>query len=361
MTTTETATRLLDIVDLHVEFPTHDGVVRAVNGVSLTAERGETVAIVGESGSGKTVTGLSIMGLVDRPGRIAGGDIRYEGRSLVSLDERGYRRLRGGDMAMIFQDPMSSLNPAFRVGDQIAEALLQHSYEKKAAARRQAIQLLERVGIPRAGDRARDYPHQFSGGMRQRAMIAMAIANKPKLLIADEPTTALDVTIQAQVLEVLRAAQAETDAAMLLITHDLGIVAGTADRIVVMYAGRVVEEGSVDEIFYETRHPYTLGLLGSLPRLDSDRREPLRTIPGTPPSLLRLPDGCALAPRCPYAIERCRVERPELEVIDGNETGAPAASMGRTHRSACFRAAELPALAAAADGPSEPPERGQAE
>jgi glutathione transport system ATP-binding protein len=335
---------LLDVRDLHVEFSTHDGVVRAVNGVTFSVARGETLAVVGESGSGKSVTALSIMGLVDRPGAITGGEIRLDGRSLRGLPESQYRRLRGGAVAMIFQDPLSSLNPAFRVGDQIAEALLQHTYDSKKAARKQAAQLLELVGIPRAGERARDYPHQFSGGMRQRAMIAMAIANKPKLLIADEPTTALDVTIQAQVLEVLRAAQAETDAAMVLITHDLGIVAGMADRVVVMYAGRVVEEGSLDDIFYRTRHPYTLGLLGSLPRLDSDRRVPLATIPGTPPSLLRLPDACALAPRCPYAQDHCRAERPELEPVDGTEE----------HRSACFRSGELAELAGAASPGDRP-------
>jgi peptide/nickel transport system ATP-binding protein len=333
---------LLEVQDLRVEFATHDGVVNAVNGVNLSVRAGETLAIVGESGSGKSVTVLSIMGLVDSPGRVAGGDIVFDGASLRGLSERAYRRLRGGELAMIFQDPLSSLNPAFRVGDQISEALLQHTYDKKDAAQRRAVQLLELVGIPQAGDRARDYPHQFSGGMRQRAMIAMAIANRPKLLIADEPTTALDVTIQAQVLEVLRDAQHETDAAMLLITHDLGIVAGMADRVVVMYAGRIVEEGTLDEIFYESRHPYTLGLLGSLPRLDSDRREPLRTIPGTPPSLLRLPEGCALAPRCAYAVEHCREERPELAVVGSSASDAPG------HRAACFRAEELPELAAAA-------------
>jgi len=335
---TATDAPLLSVSDLRVEFGTHDGSVQAVNGVSLTVRRGETLAIVGESGSGKTVTALSIMGLVERPGSIVGGEIVLEGTALTGLPEKAYRKLRGGDVAMIFQDPLSSLNPAFRVGDQIAEALLQHTYDKKDAARRHATHLLELVGIPQAGDRARDYPHQFSGGMRQRAMIAMAMANRPKLLIADEPTTALDVTIQAQVLEVLRAAQAETNAAMLLITHDLGIVAGIADRVVVMYAGRIVEEGTLDDIFYRSRHPYTLGLLGSLPRLDSDRRRPLTTIPGTPPSLLRLPPGCALAPRCAYVEDRCRAERPELEVAD--------ASAG--HRSACFRAAELDDLRALA-------------
>jgi peptide/nickel transport system ATP-binding protein len=300
--------------------------------VSLSVARGETLAIVGESGSGKTVTALSIMGLVDRPGSITGGAIEFEGRSLRGLADREYRKLRGGDLAMIFQDPLSSLNPSFRVGDQIAEALLQHTVDKKDEARRRAAELLELVGIPHAAARARDYPHQLSGGMRQRVTIAMAIANQPTLLIADEPTTALDVTIQAQVLDVLRAARDETHAALLLITHDLGIVAGMADRVVVMYAGRVVEEAGLDELFRRPRHPYTLGLLGSLPRLDADRREPLPTIPGTPPSLLRLPSGCALAPRCAYAIDRCRQERPELEPVEP----------GPGHRAACFRAAELP-------------------
>jgi oligopeptide/dipeptide ABC transporter ATP-binding protein len=279
------------------------------------------------------------MGLIDKPGVITAGAIRFEGVSLRELPEKQYRLLRGGRLGMIFQDPLSSLNPSLRVGDQIAESLLQHTHDRRDAARRQAAVLLARVGIPQAEQRARDYPHQFSGGMRQRAMIAMAIANQPQLLIADEPTTALDVTIQAQVLEVLRAAQHETDAAMLLITHDLGIVAGVADRVVVMYAGRVVEEGTLDDIYYQPRHPYTIGLLGSLPRLDDDRGAPLRTIPGTPPSMRRLPDGCALAPRCPYVIDRCRTERPPLSTVE-----QPASE--HAHRSACFRASELERLTA---------------
>jgi len=325
---------LLEVDDLHIEFPTDDGVVRAVNGVSLVVHSGETVAVVGESGAGKSVTALALMGLIVKPGVIAEGAMRFEGRDLRALGERDYRKLRGADLAMVFQDPLSSLNPAHRVGDQIAEALLTHTMRDKRAARRRAADLLDRVGIPQAGDRARDFPHQFSGGMRQRAMIAMAIANQPKLLIADEPTTALDVTIQAQVLEVLQHAQRETGAAMLLITHDLGVVAGLADRVVVMYAGRIVEEGALDAIFYEPRHPYTLGLLGSLPRLDRDRSVPLATIPGSPPSMLSLPDGCALAPRCPYVIDRCRSERPELVAIADDAE----------HRAACFRAEELPSL-----------------
>jgi len=332
---------LLEVSGLHVEFRTEDGPLTAVDGVSFVVEPGETLAIVGESGSGKSVTALSIMGLVTKPGRIAAGDIRFEGQALVGLPDAQYRHLRGGDMAMIFQDPMSSLNPAYRVGDQVAEALLVHGhYETKKRARGHAAELLELVGIPQPGIRARDFPHQLSGGMRQRVMIAMAIANRPKLLIADEPTTALDVTIQAQVLDVLEEAKRETNAAMILITHDLGVVAGVADRVVVMYAGRVVEQGTLDEIFYEPRHPYTLGLLAALPRLDRDRGKPLETIRGTPPGRV-LPPGCPLHPRCPYAVDHCRQERPALL-----DVGAPG------HRSACFRAEELPELEPWAEEPA---------
>jgi oligopeptide/dipeptide ABC transporter ATP-binding protein len=332
---------LLDVVGLTVEFATDDGLVRAVDDVSFSVRAGETVAIVGESGCGKSVTALSVMGLITKPGRIAGGAIHFEHQDLRSLPERDYRRLRGNEMAMVFQDPLSSLNPSFRVGAQIAEAVLTHHSQHKRAARERAVRLLEMVGIPRAAERARDYPHQFSGGMRQRAMIAMAIANQPKLLIADEPTTALDVTIQAQVLEVLRDAQRASNAAMILITHDLGIVAGSADRVLVMYAGRIVEHGSIDEIFYAPRHPYTMGLLGSVPRLGDGDRQPLSTIPGSPPSLIDLPPGCSLAPRCQFVIEQCRLERPELEAIDA----------AGTHRSACFRAKELPTLETAQSAP----------
>ena len=333
-TGTATATTLLEVDGLVVEFETEDGTVHAVNGVSLVLRPGETLAIVGESGSGKSVTALSIMGLITKPGRIVDGVIEFGGRDLRTLSEREYRDLRGGDLAMVFQDPCSSLNPSFRVGYQIAEAILAHANVSKDEANQRAAELLSLVEIPEPAQRARDYPHQFSGGMRQRAMIAMAVANAPKLLIADEPTTALDVTIQAQVLDVLRTAQRETNAALLLITHDLGIVAGLADRVAVMYAGRVVEEGRVDEIFYDPRHPYTNGLLGSLPRLDSDRSVPLRTIPGSPPGLFQLPGGCAFAPRCEYVIDRCRGERPELRDL--------AATPDR--KAACFRAGELPEL-----------------
>jgi oligopeptide/dipeptide ABC transporter ATP-binding protein len=328
---------LLDVDHLAVEFATDDGVVRAVDGITFSVQPGETLAIVGESGCGKTVTALSIMGLISKPGRVCGGTVRFGDRDLRALPEDDYRRLRGNEIAMIFQDPLSSLNPAFRVGDQIAEAIRVHHPQAKSEARARAVELLALVGIAQAGVRTREYPHQFSGGMRQRAMIAMAIANHPQLLIADEPTTALDVTIQAQVLEVLRAAQAESNAAMILITHDLGVVACVANRVLVMYAGRIVEQGSVDEIFYSPRHPYTIALLGSVPRLDGGDREALPTISGLPPSLIGLPDACALAPRCPFVIDRCRSERPELESI-GDATS--------DHRSACFRADALIELTA---------------
>ena len=333
--TAAAAVPVLTVEDLRVEFETLGGVVHAVNGVSFEVHRGETVAIVGESGSGKTVTALTVMGLIDKPGKVTGGDIRFEGRSLVGLPEREYRTLRGNELAMIFQDPLASLNPGFRAGAQVAEAVRTHTKGSREAAFERAEQLLELVGIPSPKERARSYPHQLSGGMRQRVMIAMAIANRPKLLIADEPTTALDVTIQAQVLEVLKGAQRETEAAMLLITHDLGIVAGLADRVVVMYAGRVVEEGALDQIFYEPRHPYTIGLLDSLPRLDADRREPLAAIPGSPPSMLEVAPGCDLAPRCAFVVERCVEEPPPLAPVD--TTG---------HRSACIRADELEKLRA---------------
>jgi peptide/nickel transport system ATP-binding protein len=330
------AAPLLEVSGLSVAFATDDGEVRAVRGVSFTVRAGETLALVGESGSGKTVTARSIMGLVGAPGVVA-GSIRFEGDELLVLSEAEYRTRRGATLAMIFQDSLSSLNPGFRVGSQVAEAIRAHSSVSRGVARRRAVELLERVGIPRASEQARRYPHEFSGGMRQRAMIAMAIANSPRLLIADEPTTALDVTIQAQVLDVLRGAQRETGAALLLITHDLGVVAGIADRVAVMYAGAIVEEGTLDEVFLHTRHPYTLGLLGSVPRAPVGDREPLATIPGRPPNLIDLPAGCPLAPRCAYAVEHCAEEEPALAAIAG-EPG---------HRSACLRADELPQLAAA--------------
>ncbi len=331
---------LLVVDDLHTHFRTEAGLVKAVDGVSFHVDAGETVAIVGESGSGKTVTALSIMGLIEEPvGRVASGAIHFDGSSLVDLSEAKYRSIRGRDMAMIFQDPLTSLNPVLRIGDQISEAMLvHHTVASRSAGSRLAAELLHQVGVPQAEQRLRDYPHQFSGGMRQRAMIAMAIANHPKLLIADEPTTALDVSIQAQVLDVLEVAKRETDAALILITHDLGIVAGMADRVIVMYGGRFVEEGTVDDIFYRSRHPYTIGLLDSVPRVD-DRRRKLRSIPGSPPSLIRLPTGCAFHPRCAFVEEQCRQARPALQAVAGDEIA---------HRSACRRADELATLTAAA-------------
>ncbi|MFO8074666.1 MAG: ABC transporter ATP-binding protein [Actinomycetota bacterium] len=305
---------LLSIRDLVTEFDTPDGVVSAVNGVSYDVFPGETVGVVGESGSGKSVTVMTVLGLIGQPpGRIAGGEILLEGRDLLTLSAKAMRKVRGDEIAMIFQDPMTSLNPVLTIGAQISEALLVHRDMSEDAARQRGIELLELVGVPNAEQRYDQYPHEYSGGMRQRAMIAMAIANQPKVLIADEPTTALDVTIQAQVLEVLESAKRETNAGTILITHDLGLIAEMADRVVVMYGGKVVEMGTVDEIFHAPRHPYTLGLLSSLPRLDVDL-ERLEPIVGSPPSLINLPPGCAFHPRCSLGRgrERCRREVPEL-------------------------------------------------
>ncbi len=304
---------LLAFDDLAVEFRTEDGVVRAVDGVSYDIRPGEIVGVVGESGSGKSVTAMSALGLIRPPGRITRGAVRFRGRDLRSLPPRELRGIRGGEIAMIFQDPMTALNPVIPVGKQIGEAIRLHdSTVDSAGARRRVLDLLARVGVPSPDSRYRQYPHEYSGGMRQRAMIAMALANGPALLIADEPTTALDVTIQAQVLELLREAQRETEAATILITHDLGVVAELADRVVVMYAGRVVEQGDVRTIFTAPRHPYTIGLMASKPRMDTDVGE-LQPIPGSPPSLLDPPPGCPFQPRCALAgsRDRCRTERPE--------------------------------------------------
>jgi oligopeptide/dipeptide ABC transporter ATP-binding protein len=311
---------LLSIRGLVTEFTTPDGVVHAVDGVSYDVFPGETLGVVGESGSGKSVTVMSILGLIPQPpGRIAAGEILLEGDNLLDLDEKAMRKVRGKEIAMIFQDPMTSLNPVLTVGDQIAEAITTHDEEMSDdGARTRVIELLELVGVPNAEDRFDRFPHEYSGGMRQRAMIAMSIANQPKVLIADEPTTALDVTIQAQVLEVLKRAQEETNAGTILITHDLGVIAEMADRVVVMYGGRVVETGSVEEIFHSPRHPYTLGLLSSLPRPDMDL-ERLEPIPGNPPSLINLPSGCSFHPRCHLGAgrERCRTEIPALYDVPG--------------------------------------------
>jgi oligopeptide/dipeptide ABC transporter ATP-binding protein len=306
---------LLSIRGLVTEFATPDGVVHAVDGVSYDLYPGETLGIVGESGSGKSVTVMSVLGLIPQPpGRIAAGEILLEGRDLLELPAKELRRIRGKDVAMIFQDPMTSLNPVLTVGNQIAEAITTHDPDiDDDGARARVVHLLEIVGVPNAEDRFDQYPHEYSGGMRQRAMIAMAIANQPKVLIADEPTTALDVTIQAQVLEVLKTAQEETNAGTILITHDLGVIAEMADRVVVMYGGRVVETGTAEEIFHTPRHPYTLGLLSSLARPTEDL-ERLEPIPGQPPSLINLPSGGAFHPRCRLGTgrKRCRTEVPDL-------------------------------------------------
>jgi oligopeptide/dipeptide ABC transporter ATP-binding protein len=304
---------LLRVDDLRVSFATEDGTVRAVDGVSFTVERGEVVAIVGESGSGKSVTAMTLMGLTRGPNARFDGSATFEGRDLVTAPENELRKIRGAGIAMVFQDPMSSLDPVYRIGKQIVEQIRVHDSDiSKAQAYDRAIELLERVGIPRAAERIRSYPHEFSGGMRQRVMIAMALSNQPKLLIADEPTTALDVTIQAQILDELRKLRQEREAGIILVTHDLGVVADIADRVVVMYAGRVVEQGTLDEIFYDPQHPYTWGLLGSITRVDrGDRSERLPAIPGMPPSLMNPPEGCHFRPRCPFAFEKC-TEVPEL-------------------------------------------------
>jgi len=325
---------ILEIRDLTVEFGTEDGVVKAVTGVSYDLYPGEVLGIVGESGSGKSVSMLSVLGLIPMPpGRITAGEALYKGRDLVKMPKKELRALRGGEMAMIFQDPMTSLNPVFTIGDQISEALLTHHPDmKEDGARKRTIELLEGVGVPFAERRVDQYPHEFSGGMRQRAMIAMAMANDPSVLIADEPTTALDVTIQAQIVEVIKAAQELTHAAIILITHDLGLIAELADRVVVMYAGRVVELGDVYTIFDSPRHPYTIGLMSSIARVDMDK-EHLVPIPGQPPSLISPPPGCAFHPRCTHSNGReiCRTEIPALRTAEG----------GGDHRSACHFAEEL--------------------
>jgi len=303
---------LLSVEDLRVTFRTEEGEVHAVDGVSFTVDPGEVVAIVGESGSGKSVTSMTLMGLTRSPNASFSGTAQFEGTELVRASGDQLRRIRGRRIAMIFQDPMSSLDPVHRIGRQIAEQILVHDKEiSKAAAMDRAVELMERVGIPRARDRARSYPHEFSGGMRQRVMIAMALSCSPSLLIADEPTTALDVTIQAQILDELRLLRQESGTGIILVTHDLGVVADIADRVVVMYAGRVVEQGTLDELFYDPQHPYTWGLLGSITRIDSDRSRHLPAIAGLPPSLMNPPAGCHFRPRCPHAFAQC-LEVPPL-------------------------------------------------
>jgi peptide/nickel transport system ATP-binding protein len=328
---------ILEVADLRVEFPSDDGPVRAVDGVSFTVSAGETLGIVGESGSGKTVTSMSVLGLLPSRAHIS-GSIRFRGEELLGQNEDQLRKLRGRRIAMVFQDALAALNPVMTVGNQIAEAITVHEPRPAAELQARVLELIELVGMPSPEKRVDQYPHELSGGLRQRAMIAMAIANEPDVLIADEPTTALDVTIQAQVLEVIERIQERTNTAIILITHDLGVVAGTADRVLVMYAGRPVEIGTVDEIFYRSRHPYTRGLLGSLPRLDEGSRSGrLYRIKGQPPSLVKLPPGCTFHPRCPHVVPgRCDQGRLELQ------------SVGGLHLSSCVRAEELPEVEAEA-------------
>jgi oligopeptide/dipeptide ABC transporter ATP-binding protein len=322
-------TALLEVRDLRTWFDGDGGTYRAVDGISFSLQAGRTLGIVGESGCGKSVTSLSIMGLVPRPpGRIAGGEILFEGVDLLKLDAEALRDLRGARMAMIFQEPMTSLNPAYTVGEQIVEGILRHQAIDRAAARARAIEMLRLVRIPAPEQRFDEYPHKLSGGMRQRAMIAMALACGPRLLIADEPTTALDVTIQAQILDLLRRLREETGTAIILITHDLGVIAELADDVVVMYAGQIVERAPVRRLFEAAQHPYTIGLLGAIPELDR-RRARLATIEGTVPDLGAELPGCRFAPRCPFAQPRCRADAPSLrEVEPGHEAACWRAPLG---------------------------------
>jgi len=306
---------LLEVIDLRVHFETDDGLVKAVDGISYTVERGETLGIVGESGSGKSVSSLTVMGLTRARNARISGTVRFDGQDLLTASDEEMRAIRGDDVAMIFQDPLSSLHPFYKVGKQIAEAVRAHREVSKAQAWDRAVEMLGLVGIPEPRRRAESYPHEFSGGMRQRAMIAMALANDPKLLIADEPTTALDVTVQAQILELIERLQSEFDTAVVVITHDLGVVAEMADEIAVMYAGRIVEKANADTIFAAPEHPYTWGLLSSIPRLDSPRGEELVPISGRPPSLINLPGGCSFHPRCPYVREAHKRVDPTLDEV----------------------------------------------
>jgi oligopeptide/dipeptide ABC transporter ATP-binding protein len=306
------AERLLSVKGLKVRFATEDGIVHAVDGVDFELDRGDVLGIVGESGSGKSVTAMTLLGLTRDKNTRFEGEVIYKGQNLLELPESRLRDVRGNEIAMIFQDPMTSLNPVYTVGDQIVEAIVTHEQATKREAKRRAAELLRQVGIPNPQQRVDDYPHQFSGGMRQRAMIAMALSCNPDVLIADEPTTALDVTIQAQILELLDRLREDFDSAVILITHDLGVVAEVANDIIVMYAGRVVEHGPKRQLFYDPQHPYTWGLLGSIPRLDRPKPKKLHSIEGMPPSLINLPQGCKFRPRCPHAFDKCQ-EEPELK------------------------------------------------
>ncbi len=312
------AERLLEVNDLKVRFATEDGTVRAVDGLSLELERGKVLGIVGESGSGKSVTAMTLMGLTRGVNARFEGEVLYKGTDLLNVSDRDMQDFRGNELGMIFQDPMTSLNPVYRIGEQIVEAIQSHEDVDKRTARARTVELLRQVGIPNPETRVDSFPHEFSGGMRQRAMIAMALSCNPSILIADEPTTALDVTIQAQIVELINRLKDDFDSAVIFITHDLGVIADIADEIIVMYAGRVVERGSKRDVFYDPQMPYTWGLLGSIPRLDRPRPERLHTIEGMPPSLINPPEGCKFLPRCPHAFEKCKQE-PGLE----NRVGTP--------------------------------------
>lgn len=321
---------ILDVRNLVTRFYTEDGVVHAVNGISYTLDEGESMAIVGESGSGKSVGVMSIMGLIPSPpGKVEAGEVWYGGRDLVKLSQEELRQLRGSEIAMIFQDPMTSLNPVLTVGLQLTESLELHMNMSNAQAKERAVEMLQLVGIPNAADRLDDYPHQFSGGQRQRLMIAMALSCNPSILIADEPTTALDVTIQAQIIELVQRLQKELGMAIIWITHDLGVVAGMVQKLAVMYAGFIVEYGSVHDLYKNTSHPYTLGLLNSIPKVDAKERIRLTSIEGLPPDLLIEPKHCPFAPRCTFAVEQCWAENPSLITISPN------------HGSACWRWEEV--------------------
>jgi len=323
--------RLLEVRDLEVSFRTYGGEVQAVRGVSFDVDYGESVAVVGESACGKTVTAQSLMSLIPvPPGKIRGGSIRFNGVELTALSDRQMEKYRGSEIGIIFQDPMTSLNPVMRVGDQIAEVLRKHQRLSRARAQVRACEMLEMVGIPEPAERIRQYPHEFSGGMRQRVMIAIALACQPRLLIADEPTTSLDVTIQAQILELMKDLQKRLSAAIILITHDLGIVANLADRVLVMYAGRIIESGSSDDVFYHPAHPYTWGLLKSVPGIDSDKSRRLVSVDGTPPDLFAPPAGCAFAVRCERAMRLCYERYPEEHEVEA------AARGGAVHKAACW-------------------------
>jgi len=332
---------LLEVRGLKTQFPTKDGLVKAVDGIDFHVDRGETLGIVGESGSGKSMTVLSVMRLLPRPGHIAGGEVLYKGRDLVQASETEMQDVRGQEIAMIFQDPMTSLNPVYRTGWQVGEPLRLHKGLKLAQSMREAITMFTKVGIPEPQNRVQNYPHEFSGGMRQRAMIAMGLTTAPSVLIADEPTTALDVTIQAQILELLKQVNREFGTATVLITHNLGVVAGMCERVMVMYAGRVVEEGPTDDVFANPKHPYTWSLLQSIPRLDAEAHEALRAIEGMPPDMTALPTGCAFHPRCAFRVDRCIQETPVLGWV------------GNTQRAACWvtqGGTDLAAVGASSEG-----------